>query len=361
MSSDLIARGMAKQVKSQLSHIVTNVKSFGAKGDGVTNDTEAIQNAINYLNTKNGGTLFFPVGTYLSDTLIIQSNIEIKGENKWLSVIKLIDSPTGALLECSGTSATFKTNININNIHLKHRENYSPTGYKGTLVNSEYARWGTICDCVLSNISNYGIRLVETDSSSDTTRSWTISRNIIFNETTVIGSGIFLGKASEYVDVVNNKVNGLYFGIKIKDSANVKIVANTCSRNTYGIHSDNSSSTINCGKFVIANNTCNHNGDTGIYIKLCGNKDKGVIITGNALFLNYMYGIFAKGIYGSIVSENKVVCGTGGTKGIELEALPDWWNGDYNLVSLNSITGGTIGNTMTGANNSIINNLVNIS
>lgn len=40
-----------------------NVKNFGATGDGITDDTLAIQEATNYLN-QNGGILYFPLGTY---------------------------------------------------------------------------------------------------------------------------------------------------------------------------------------------------------------------------------------------------------------------------------------------------------
>jgi hypothetical protein len=41
-----------------------NVKWFGAKGDGVADDTAAIQAAIDYVFTAGGGTVFFPLGTY---------------------------------------------------------------------------------------------------------------------------------------------------------------------------------------------------------------------------------------------------------------------------------------------------------
>ncbi len=46
-----------------------NVKDFGAVGNGIANDTKAIQNAINA-----GGTAFFPPGTYLSGTIYLKSN-----------------------------------------------------------------------------------------------------------------------------------------------------------------------------------------------------------------------------------------------------------------------------------------------
>lgn len=46
-----------------------NVRNFGAKGDGITLDTEAIQNAIDA-----GGMVCFPPGEYLSGTLYLKSN-----------------------------------------------------------------------------------------------------------------------------------------------------------------------------------------------------------------------------------------------------------------------------------------------
>ena len=62
-----------------------NVKDFGAVGDGITNDTTAIQNALNSMTS--GGTLFFPAGTYLLNTLTIpntsQKAIKLSGVGSW--------------------------------------------------------------------------------------------------------------------------------------------------------------------------------------------------------------------------------------------------------------------------------------
>lgn len=42
-----------------------NAKHFGARGDGVTDDTAAIRKAVAYLKLIGGGRLYFPAGTYL--------------------------------------------------------------------------------------------------------------------------------------------------------------------------------------------------------------------------------------------------------------------------------------------------------
>lgn len=44
---------------------VVNVKSYGAVGDGVTDDTAAIQDAIDVVGDAGGGVVFFPEGTYI--------------------------------------------------------------------------------------------------------------------------------------------------------------------------------------------------------------------------------------------------------------------------------------------------------
>lgn len=54
---------VARSVASKLGESVS-VKDFGAVGDGVTDDTAAIQAALTYMASINGGTLLFPSGTY---------------------------------------------------------------------------------------------------------------------------------------------------------------------------------------------------------------------------------------------------------------------------------------------------------
>ena len=56
---------------------IYNVYDYGAKGDGKTNDQEAIQKAINACNEK-GGTVLFENGTFLTGQIALVSNLTLK-------------------------------------------------------------------------------------------------------------------------------------------------------------------------------------------------------------------------------------------------------------------------------------------
>ena len=56
---------------------VYDVQAFGAKGDGKTLDTDAINKAIEAAAAAGGGTVHFPAGTYLSFSIRLKSNIAL--------------------------------------------------------------------------------------------------------------------------------------------------------------------------------------------------------------------------------------------------------------------------------------------
>ena len=55
-----------------------SVKDFGARGDGTTDDTEAIQKAIDEVG-KVGGTLHFPAGTYMVTSVGLRPGVRYLG------------------------------------------------------------------------------------------------------------------------------------------------------------------------------------------------------------------------------------------------------------------------------------------
>ena len=57
--------------------MIYNVLDFGAKGDGVTNDAEAIQKAIDTCTSEGGGRVLLPGGhTYNSGSILLKSNVD---------------------------------------------------------------------------------------------------------------------------------------------------------------------------------------------------------------------------------------------------------------------------------------------
>lgn len=66
----------AEPAKPAISHEF-NVRDFGAKGDGTTFDTEAIQAAINACTQAKGGKVILHGGTFLSRTIHLKSNVTL--------------------------------------------------------------------------------------------------------------------------------------------------------------------------------------------------------------------------------------------------------------------------------------------
>ncbi len=116
-----------------LSRLQINVIAFGAKGDGVTDDTAAIQTAIDF--AANGGTITIPRGTYLIRGLKVKKHgITIHGDARYGTRL-VRHSGTEPLLDLSGT-ATLDGHLKyctINNVTLSG--NYKP----GVLIKSIFA------------------------------------------------------------------------------------------------------------------------------------------------------------------------------------------------------------------------------
>ncbi len=68
---------MASAGTSQIIPASYNVLEFGATADGETNDTEAIQKAINTCYDEGGGTVYFPPGIYLTGSLHLRSHVAL--------------------------------------------------------------------------------------------------------------------------------------------------------------------------------------------------------------------------------------------------------------------------------------------
>nr|MBA3706493.1 T9SS type A sorting domain-containing protein [Bacteroidota bacterium] len=99
---------------------IKNVKTdFGAKGDNATNDSQAIQNAIDNVATNGGGIVYFPNGTYLHKSFVIKTGVILKGQDKNNTIIKYNGTGSStsdggdAVIKSSGTGIIGITNLTL--------------------------------------------------------------------------------------------------------------------------------------------------------------------------------------------------------------------------------------------------------
>lgn len=125
----ILAPAIAAQPKAFPSDFnLANVKTdYGAKGDGVTDDTAAIQRALDDGRTTNQDyygkpkALYFPAGTYLVSNALQWNGccVSWQGQGAGVSIIKLKDKTAGygdpsapkAMIKTPGGNSSFRQNI----------------------------------------------------------------------------------------------------------------------------------------------------------------------------------------------------------------------------------------------------------
>ena len=116
---------IVRSVQTKLDDFA-NVRDFGAVGNGVADDTDAISRALNQLycretNTQVRRTLYFPAGTYkISETVVIPSYARLVGEGRNSSIIQLdtssdISSLTQYVARTGDSKQQTGANIGTNN------------------------------------------------------------------------------------------------------------------------------------------------------------------------------------------------------------------------------------------------------
>lgn len=164
---EMAENGTLEEIVSRyFEHIVITPLQFGAEGDGVTDDTESVQNAIDYA-IANGVALHIPDGTYLVSQLTINGRITMYG-NGVNSVIKSIDSNNE---DC--VIYIVNAGINYCSIHdfkidgNKANQSSAVDGIK-LYVNSNTVnpdKYGNLYNLVITNTSGNGITLDSTQSA----------------------------------------------------------------------------------------------------------------------------------------------------------------------------------------------------
>lgn len=129
-----------------------NVKSapYNAVGNGVADDTAAINSAIAALNSSTyGGVLYFPAGTYKitsSLTTVTKNGVTFVGDNPYASTI----APTGISPSGDNGIISFKSSTSGSRLYdcgISNLQIYCYSMSSGTVVNIDYT-W----DFLVSNV-----------------------------------------------------------------------------------------------------------------------------------------------------------------------------------------------------------------
>jgi hypothetical protein len=113
-----------------------NVRDFGAKGDGSTDDTIAIQSALAYVASHNGGTLQFPEGDYVVGNtggfkgITLPSGIVIQGVNglhTGASTNNVVQKSASRILLAGGDRALFRIGECTEKVTIRDIELYGVT------------------------------------------------------------------------------------------------------------------------------------------------------------------------------------------------------------------------------------------
>lgn len=143
---------------------VFNVREFGAKGDGQTPDSEAIQKALDAAG-EVGGTTYFPAGKYLCHDLKVHAHTTVLAEPQWgyrgdAGAMLILDSEEAdCVLNITGAFG-----VHLRGLFLQGKKDAKKAIHGVFLNNAEkYSSKEdaiVIDDCKIERFSGHGVHLL---------------------------------------------------------------------------------------------------------------------------------------------------------------------------------------------------------
>jgi hypothetical protein len=126
----------ARTLDNRFSDVI-NVKDFGAVGNGISNDTAAIQAAINFANSSAKKFILIPSGTYkVNSQLETYSNVTISGDSVGTTTLDFSSQTSGHFINTTpqvGATLLLSTNV------TRYGTSIGTTTPHGAAVGDKYA------------------------------------------------------------------------------------------------------------------------------------------------------------------------------------------------------------------------------
>lgn len=145
-----------------LSRTWLNVLSFGAIGDGLADDTLAIQAAVDAAATAGGGMVYFPAGTYLVSegpvaglaVVVAANNTHLVGDGVGATIIRLADSQNKSVVDFRGSAVSLLRNCSLRGVEVDGNRANQTAGHG---VRLSWLADFTIEDFYIHDACHYGI------------------------------------------------------------------------------------------------------------------------------------------------------------------------------------------------------------
>jgi parallel beta-helix repeat protein len=325
---------------------------YGAKGDGATDDTDAIQKAVDAAGTK-GATILIPDGTYMINAvkqysrygIALRSNITLKLSSG--ATLKAIPnaSDTYAILMVGAVSDVLITGGTIEGDRSAHKASSGESGMGINIASSTCVTisgvtvkecWGdglyvegsqtsrniSVLNCTADHNRRQGLSIVRVDGMLVKNSTFTNNRgtapetgiDIEPNDNETVNNVSISG-----CTFTNNAGGGFQCGVRIGSTGAVitNVVLDNCVLNGNGVGAATGGAQVgveisNCQGTRVTNNSLDKNNGTGILLRDHANNtvvgsnkvtnttgdgifvatSSGVSVTGNTLIGNSGYGLY---------------------------------------------------------------------
>lgn len=160
---------LTKVTYAMIDGAVYNVLDFGAVGDGITDDTAALQDAIDAAAAGNVKTVFFPFGTYLITAALDlkAKQVNLIGEGYLSKSPEIVGNFNGFLVDCSGSApSTYYEPYYFSGLKFVNSNNGTALGSAGCLK-LHYTGTIKVENCTIQ-AQAIGVSMTETISATFT-------------------------------------------------------------------------------------------------------------------------------------------------------------------------------------------------